>query len=143
MKQAIIDTDTLSFFFRNRQEVVDKLNQYLELYGVLSLSIVTYYEVLNGLLYKDAKRQLEKFERFIELNQILPFDLNVARKAAEIYADLRKKGLVIGHNDVLIAATAIVNDLVLVTNNTNHFGRISELVLDNWVIIPQGDDSSF
>jgi tRNA(fMet)-specific endonuclease VapC len=50
MKQAIINTDTLSFFFRNRQEVVDKLNQYLELYGVLSLSIVTYYEVLNGLL---------------------------------------------------------------------------------------------
>jgi tRNA(fMet)-specific endonuclease VapC len=92
---------------------------------------------------KDAKKQLEKFERFVELNQILPFDLNVARKAAEIYADLRKKGLVIGHNDVLIAATAIVNDLVLVTNNTNHFGRISELVLDNWVIIPQGDDSPF
>ncbi|AEE50249.1 type II toxin-antitoxin system VapC family toxin [Haliscomenobacter hydrossis] len=133
MKQAIIDTDTLSFFFRNKPEVVGKINEYLEFHGVINLSIVTYYEVLNGLLFKDAQKQFERFERFVELNQIIALNVEVAKKAAEIYADLRKKGQVIGHNDVLIAATAIVYDLVLVTNNTNHFSRIPALILDNWV----------
>jgi tRNA(fMet)-specific endonuclease VapC len=40
----------------------------------------------------------------------------------------------IGHNDVLIGATAIENDLTLITNNINHFSRIPGLSLDNWAI---------
>ncbi len=55
MKQAVIDTDTVSYFFRNHQNVVGKLEKYLQEYGFIHLSVVTYYEVLNGLYYKDAK----------------------------------------------------------------------------------------
>ena len=53
-------------------------------------------------------------------------------KAAQIYAELRKNGEVIGHNDVLIAGIALENDLVLVTNNNKDFGRIQGLKIDNW-----------
>lgn len=134
MKQAILDTDTLSFFFRNRPEVVEKVNAYLTVHGILNLSVVTYYEVLNGLLYKDAHKQLEKFERFIDLNQVIFLNVEIAKKAAEIYANLRKAGQVIGHNDVLIAATAIVYDLTLITNNLGHLSRIPDLSLENWVL---------
>ena len=56
MKQAIIDTDTLSFFFRGNQNVINKIDKYLVEYGFINISIVTYYEVLNGLLYKDATK---------------------------------------------------------------------------------------
>jgi tRNA(fMet)-specific endonuclease VapC len=62
MKQAIIDTDTLSYFFRNKPEVVAKLDKYLQEFGFVSISVVTYYEVLNGLYFKDARSQLLKFE---------------------------------------------------------------------------------
>jgi tRNA(fMet)-specific endonuclease VapC len=89
--------------------------------------------VLNGLYFKDAKSQLAKFEQFVELNEILPLTEEVAKKAAEIYAELRKNGETIGHNDILIAGTAIVNDMTLITNNVNHFGRIKGLSIDNWI----------
>ncbi len=97
------------------------MNAYLTIHGILNLSVVTYYEVLNGLLYKDAHKQLQKFERFIDLNQVIFLNIEIAKKAAEIYANLRKTGQVIGHNDVLIAATAVVYDLTLIPN-VGHLG---------------------
>ncbi len=132
MKQAILDTDTVSYFFRNQPNVVSKLDEYLREFGFIHISVVTYYEVLNGLYYKDAQKQLARFEQFINLNEVIPFNQNIAQKAAKIYSILRQNGQIIGHNDVLIAATAIVNDIVLITNNVNHFGRIDGLEMDNW-----------
>lgn len=96
--------------------------------------MVTYYEVMNGLFYKDAKKQLEKFEAFVKLNQVLPLTLEAATISAKIYAELRSTGNMISHNDVLIAGIAMENDMVIITNNTNHFNRIKELELDNWAL---------
>jgi tRNA(fMet)-specific endonuclease VapC len=134
MKQALIDTDTLSYFFRNNPDVVEKLDKYLQEFGFVNISVVTYYEVLNGLYFKDAKSQLARFERFVELNQVLPLTDEIAKKAAEIYASLRKKGMTVGHNDMMIAGTAIVNNMILVTNNTKHYEKIDDLEIDNWSI---------
>lgn len=134
MKQAIIDTDTLSYFFRGNRNVVEKLDKYLREFGFVNISVITYYEVLNGLLYKDAKKQLSKFLEFARSNRILPLTVPAADKAAEIIAELRRNGNPISHNDVLIASIAITNDLVLITNNTAHFLRIRELEIDNWSI---------
>jgi tRNA(fMet)-specific endonuclease VapC len=132
MKEALLDTDTLSYFFKKEKDVVAKVDKYLQEFGYVNISVVTYYEVMNGLLYKDARRQLEKFETFISLNTIIPLSENIARKSAEIYAELRKTGKSIGHNDILIAGTAIENDMVLITNNANHFNRIEGLEIENW-----------
>ena len=103
-------------------------------YGFISLSIITYYEILNGLLYKDAKKQLLKFEDFIQLNKVIPLTLPMAKTAAVIQADLRKNGTEIGHTDTLIAGIAITSELQLITNNTNHFKRIKGLEIDNWAM---------
>ncbi len=132
MKKALVDTDTLSYFFRNHPKVVAKIESYLEEHGFISISVVTYYEVLNGLYYQDAKKQLERFEEFLSFNKVLLLSKEIAQKSAGIFAELRKNGQVIGHNDVLIAGTAIFNDMVLITNNVNHFSRISGLIMDNW-----------
>ncbi len=132
MKAAIVDTDTISYFFRGNADVVAKLDEYLVEHGFVYISVVTYYEVLNGLYFKDAKNQLAQFERFVSLNKILPLTSEIAKMSAEIYADLRSKGQTVGHNDVLIAGTAIFKDLTLITNNTRHFSLISLLDIDNW-----------
>jgi tRNA(fMet)-specific endonuclease VapC len=132
MKEALVDTDSISYFFRNHKQAVEKIDRYLQHFGHVNISVVTYYEVLNGLYYKDAKKQLSTFENFVALNFVIPLEENIARKSAKLFADLRKKGKTIGHNDLLIAGTAIENDMTLITNNLNHFGLIKGLRIDHW-----------
>jgi len=133
MKSSMLDTDILSEFFRGNPEVIEKVDQYLKEYGFISISIITYYEVLNGLLYKDARKQLKRFEEFVSLNKVIPLTLPMAKIAASIQADLRTKGTEIGHTDTLIAGIAMTSGLQLVTNNTEHFKRIKGLEIINWM----------
>lgn len=129
----MLDTDILSEFFRGNAKVIERVDEYLKEHGFISISIITYYEVLNGLLYKDARKQLKRFEEFVELNKVIPLTLPMAKTAASIQADLRIKGTEIGHTDTLIAGIAITSELQLVTNNTDHFKRIKELEIANWM----------
>lgn len=133
MKAALVDTDILSEFLRGTEIVVDNAKKYLEYYDSINFSIITYYEILNGLLYKDARKQLKRFSEFAELNKILPLTLSATKQAAEIYANLRKNGQPIGHTDCLIAGIALTNDLQLVTNNIVHFKRVKGLEIINWL----------
>lgn len=132
MKPSIVDTDILSEFFRKNSKIVDSVDKYLQEYTSLNFSIITYYEILNGLLYKDAKNQLKNFTAFVQCNNVMPLTMEAARAAAEICADLRKRRETIGHTDSLIAGIALANNLQLVTNNTDHFKRVKGLVLTNW-----------
>ena len=132
MKPSMLDTDILSEFLRGNLKVIAKVDEHLKEYGYINLSIITYYEILNGLLYKDARKQLAKFEEFVELNKVIPLTLRMAKTAAVIQADLRKKGTEIGHTDTLIAGIAMTSELQLVTNNTDHFKRIKGLDIANW-----------
>jgi tRNA(fMet)-specific endonuclease VapC len=133
MKPSMLDTDILSEFLRGNPAVVDKVESHLKKYGVINLSIITYYEIMNGLLYKDARKQLTRFNNFVKLSKVIPLTMRSAKKSAELFADLRKKGKEIGHTDTIIAGIAIANKLQLITNNTNHFNRIKGLEIDNWI----------
>ena len=132
MKSAMLDTDILSEFLRGNPKVINKVDEHLKEFGFINLSIITYYEILNGLLYKDAKKQLSKFENFVELNKVIPMTLRTAKIAATIQADLRKKGAEIGHTGTIIAGIAIASNVQLITNNTDHFKRIKGLEIANW-----------
>ncbi|NCO54848.1 MAG: VapC toxin family PIN domain ribonuclease [Bacteroidetes bacterium CG02_land_8_20_14_3_00_31_25] len=132
MKPSILDTDILSEFLRGNPKVIANVDEYLKEYGFISLSIITYYEILNGLLYKDARKQLTRFENFVGLNKVITLTLPMAKTAALIQANLRKDGTEIGHTDTLIAGIAVTSKLQLVTNNTDHFKRIKGLEIANW-----------
>lgn len=133
MKPALVDTDILSEFLRGTEIVVNNAKEYLENYDSINFSIITHYEILNGLLYKDARKQLKRFSEFADLNKILPLTLSATKQAAEIYANLKKKGQPIGHTDCLIAGIALTNNLQLVTNNIDHFKRVKGLEIVNWL----------
>jgi predicted nucleic acid-binding protein len=94
---------------------------------------MTYYEVLNGLLYKDANVQLKRFYEFMEQNNVVLLTIESVNIAAKIQADLRKNGREIGHVDTLIAGVALSHDFQLITNNTRHFSRVDGLSIDNWM----------
>lgn len=132
MKLSMLDTDILSEFLRGNPKVIAKVEEHLREYGFIIISIITYYEILNGLLFKDARKQLSKFEELVELNKVIPLTLPMAKAAAIIQADLRKTGSEIGHTDTLIAGIAMTSELQLITNNTEHFNRIKGLEIANW-----------
>lgn len=132
MKQSIIDTDILSEFLRGNKKVIAKLDEYLNEFNFISIPIITYYEILNGLLYKDTKKQMERFEEFVSLNKVAPLTIRTVKISAKIQAELRKKGTKIGHTDTLIAGIGMASGFQLITNNTSHFKRIKGLDIANW-----------
>ncbi len=67
----------------------------------------------------------------------LPFDDAAAEYYAQIRADLANSGTPIGPNDLLIAAIALANNVILVTHNTAEFGRVKRLRIEDWELPPQ------
>jgi tRNA(fMet)-specific endonuclease VapC len=62
----------------------------------------------------------------------LAFDDPAAEEYGKLRAGLAAQGLMIGPNDLMIAATALANKLIVVTHNTTEFGRVSGLALEDW-----------
>lgn len=81
---------------------------------------------------RKAVVQTSDFEIFCLNNEVLEIDDPVIVKAADIYADLHRRGQLIGDADIIIAATALEYNLAVVTNNENHFNRIGGLQVLNW-----------
>ena len=73
MNKSLIDTDILSLFLRNNQKVVSNVNSYLDSYKQISFSILTYYEILSGLKYRDNKNYINRFIAFCEYSEIISF----------------------------------------------------------------------
>lgn len=132
LREVVVDTDILSALMRNNPTVIANAKAYLAQYPQLSLSIITRYEILRGLKSNNATRRVTVFEESCANNKILPITEDVVSQAAEIYADLYKRGALIGDADILIAASAIVNGFGVVTNNERHFRRITNLYVENW-----------
>jgi tRNA(fMet)-specific endonuclease VapC len=130
--ESLVDTDILSFYFKGDSKVVAKFNDYLKEFDVINISIITYYEILGGLKFKKAERQIKEFEEFVSNNTIIHISEQSAKLSGDIYADLRQKGITIGTSDILIAGIGIENELTLVTNNERHYESIKGLKIENW-----------
>ena len=133
MKESTFDTNIMTAFFKGNPKVVRKMTAYQKTFGQLKLNILTYYELLRG--YKDlgSTQKLQHFRTFTSRCEILGIDTTVMETASDIYVSLKQSGQPIGDADILIAAIAMVNDLVLVTDNIKHFTRISGLQIENWL----------
>jgi len=105
--------------------------------GRLAISALTLFELLDGLHRGQAPGELARFrtEALPFLEVIYP-NRAIVELAAQINAALGSAGLVIGVPDVIIAATAISEGLVLVNSNTRHFERVRTagfpLEMENW-----------
>jgi tRNA(fMet)-specific endonuclease VapC len=130
--RVLIDTDILSLLMRRNPEVVANAGLYLAEHKRFSISVITRYEILRGLTVKGASKQATVFEDFCAQNEVVPISDDVVLRAAEIYADLYKRGELIGDADILIAASALVRGYGLSTNNEAHFRRITGLQITNW-----------
>jgi len=127
----VLDTNTLIYFFKGLGNVPAKLlaSPPQEI-GIPSIVV---YELEVGIAKSilPAKRT-KQLADFLSLVHILPFGLSEAKNAAQIRAALEQQGQPIGPYDILIAATAMANNAILITHNTKEFGRIAQLRLEDW-----------
>lgn len=133
MKRCTLDTNIITAFLKNDSRVVKRVSDYLEFFDKLTINIISYYEILRGLKDLGNEEKLRRFDNFIQENELVFITKDTIEKAAEIYAYLKKEGNLIEDADILMASTAIVEDLVLITNNLKHFKRVKDLRLDNWL----------
>ncbi|HEX6961614.1 MAG TPA: type II toxin-antitoxin system VapC family toxin [Lacipirellula sp.] len=131
-RETLLDTDVLSLVMRRRPDAVFHAKEYLKHHPRLSISAITAYEVMRGLKTQGAAAKLADFHVFCRASRILPCTFQIAEIAANIYADLKQRGELLDHADILIAATAIAHDCCLATNNAKHFSRIPRLSLVGW-----------
>ena len=123
----------VSTLMKYNEKVEAKFKEATSAEKAVFMSGVSHYEIKRGLLAVNATRKLKLYYEVRKDFQMLFLDSEeVFDKAAEIYADLKQRGQLIQDADILIAATALLRNLILVSNDS-HFQRISGLKAENWI----------
>ena len=96
------------------------------------ISDITLAELYFG-AFKSGKEK--HFNDVSEISKLFKnFPIQYMRKYGEIRWELERQGFRIGDMDMFFAATAIEEDLILVTDNVKHFNRIPGLKVENWMV---------
>ena len=127
----VLDTNTLIYFFKGVGKVKDRLLSIPP--GEIAVPTIVLFEMELGIAKSSSPRKtIGQLKDFTSLVTLIPFGAAEAKAAAQIRAKLEKKGIPIGPYDVLIAACAKANDLILVTHNLKEFKRIEGLRCEDW-----------
>jgi tRNA(fMet)-specific endonuclease VapC len=132
MLEYMLDTNICIYVIKNRPAVLrEKFDQLAE---ALCISTITLGELLYG-VEKSARRSqnLQAVEQFTARLDVVPFSAKAATHFGQIRAELVRLGMPCGAYDMLIAAHARSEGLMLVTNNVREFQRMPGLRFDNWV----------
>ncbi len=119
----VVDTSIFIDFLRAKDKTKTALFQIPDATQI-SISSVTLYELLMGAYSPDKVNDIKLLTEDLP---VLPFNEDVAHKAADIYHQLRQVNKMIEFRDIFIAATALVYNLPVKTLNKKHFARISGL----------------
>lgn len=131
----LLDTETCIFLARRSSPALEARIQSVPLQQQ-AMSVITYAELLYGVQLSAArsrKQNLAAVEQLARHLAVLDWPADAAQHYAELRADLKKRGAMLGANDVLIAAHAKALGATVVTNNVNDFGRVKGLAIENWM----------
>jgi tRNA(fMet)-specific endonuclease VapC len=126
-----LNSNIVFYLLRDNEDVKQRYRKEILAGNDIIVPPMVRYEVNRWLLLKNATTKMAVFERLNEFGQP---DIGKAvwDEAANLYVASRRRGKPIEDFDLLIAAYCLVNDFVLVTNNTRHFEEIDSLRLTNW-----------
>jgi tRNA(fMet)-specific endonuclease VapC len=128
----MLDTDIASYIMKRSEPEVLKRLQRVRV-GDVGISAITKSELEYGVEVSTRRAQdraaLDEFLRYVE---VLDYPGDAAGHYAQIRADLKARGEMIGANDLFIAAHARCVGMTLVTNNVREFGRVNGLKVENW-----------
>ncbi len=129
----LLDTNICIYIIKCKpSEVIQRFKAYSP--ADIGVSSVTVAELEYG-AYKsnNVDKNRAALNQFLLPLEIVGFGTQATQTYGQIRASLSRQGLVIGSMDMLIAAQALSQNLILVTNNINEFQRIAGLQLENWV----------
>lgn len=100
---------------------------------LLATSVIVACELRYGVERRGSDALRARVDGALERLTVLPIGADAAAPYARIRAELERRGLTIGGNDMLIAAHALAIGATLVTDNVREFSRIGDLKLENWL----------
>jgi tRNA(fMet)-specific endonuclease VapC len=128
----LLDTNICIYIINAKPPaVLERFRQYRM--GDIGLCSVVAAELAFGVAKSDSARNRQALEMFLAPLIILPFDAAAAWVYGDLRADLERRGTRIGSLDTMIAAHALSQQALLITNNTREFSKVPGLQLDNWV----------
>jgi len=130
----LLDTNICIYALNHRPpEVLARLQEVGP--AAVAISVITMLELRHGAeKSQNPAGAHHKLDLFLSPIRTLPFDERAAMKAAQLRADLDRRGLRIGDLDSLIAGHALSEGLVLVSNNLRELTRVHGLDVENWVL---------
>jgi tRNA(fMet)-specific endonuclease VapC len=96
-------------------------------------SLIVAAELRYGAAKRGSERLTNQLEAILTALPVLPLEAPTDRHYGELRAALEQQGMLIGPNDLLIAAHALALDAILVTDNTREFERVQGLAIENWL----------
>lgn len=132
----LLDTDAFSDVVRGNSDVEWRFSH--TPVSMMGISSVTVKEIEYGrsLCPERLTRRGAAIDSLLQKIETVPFDVDAAFVTGRLRASLTRAGTPIGPYDVMIAGTALVHGLILVTANTREFSRVSGLQLENWRVPP-------
>ena len=130
--KILLDTDICIYAinFRNPKPL-ERLRSYA--IGEVGISAITYAELRFGVENSTrATENLDRLQRFLLPLDIVPFDAEAGRCYGHVRTQLKRAGLPIGGNDLLIAGHALSLGVTLATNNVREFTRVEGLQVEQW-----------
>jgi len=132
MAKYMLDTDISSYIMRRSDPTLLKRLQKVPVSDVC-ISVITKCELMYGAeVSPRAQQDQTAVEAYLRHVEVRDYPSEAALDYAQIRADLKLRGTMIGANDLYIAAHARYLGFTLVTNNVKEFGRIPGLSLENW-----------
>lgn len=125
-----LDTNALIDILNSNKNLRHKVAVHAD--DVISVPDIAYYEVMRGFEIKPDAQKQSAFQHFCDVFGIIYQNRLLLEIAAKNYAILRKTGTPIEDGDLLIGSLAIVNNAILVTNNSKHLSRLQGIQLENW-----------
>ncbi len=132
MLVSLLDTNVCVRALRDRPiEIRDRLKAEFE---TICISSIVRYELYVGIaLAGGGERRKQELDAFLSPIPCLSFDDDASFHAADIRADLTRKGNLIGPYDLLIAGHARSLSLKLITGNLREFSRVDGLRCEDWL----------
>ena len=132
MIKYLLDTNIVIDVLKRRP--IEALEAFNKNASRMAISSITLSELIYG-AEKSANvdKNLEAVEDFVSHLDVLSYDAKASQQYGQIKSGLEKRGELIGENDIHIAAHAISQGLILVSNNLREFKRVPNLALENWV----------
>lgn len=129
----MLDTDICVYVIKKRPaNLLEKFNAIPS--NDLCISTITYAELQYGVERSSSKKMNQHIlVDFVSHLEVQPWNVEAARQYGKIRTSLEKKGKPIGNMDLLIAAHALSQQCILVSNNLREFSRIRGLKCENWV----------